>query len=71
MYASVQSYGSKATEQVNDFIRRLEQSFHGAYGTEHITVETRDAQLQGKLQVGLRQAIVMAPAVEFFRTFLS
>jgi len=37
----------KATEQVNDFICRLEQSFRRTYGREYITAETRGTVLQG------------------------
>ena len=40
------------TKLVADFIRRLEQSFRQAYGREQITMETRDALLQGQLQEG-------------------
>jgi len=57
----------KATEEVNDFIRRLEQSFRRAYGREHITAETCDALLQGQLQEGLRQAIVMASGARTYQ----
>ena len=59
----------KHTELVADFIRRLEQSFRRAYGREQITMETRDALLQGQLQEGLRYTIVMAPSVSGARTY--
>ena len=39
----------KVTEQVNDFICMLEQSFWRAYGKQVITVKTCDTLLQGQL----------------------
>lgn len=36
-------------EPVSDFIRRLERSFHLAYGHDKMLAETRDALLHGQL----------------------
>jgi len=57
------------TEQVNDFICRLEQPFRRAYGRDHFVAEMRDALLLGQLQAGLREAITTTPAVSGAGTY--
>ena len=41
-------------ESVSDFIRRLERTFHAAYGRDPMSLETRETLLHGQLQDGLR-----------------
>ena len=51
------------SESVGDFIRRLERTFHLAYGRDGMQVETCDALLYSQLQEGLRQQLMESPAV--------
>ena len=48
---------------MGDFIRRLERTFHLAYGRDGMQVETCDALLYSQLQEGLRQQLMESPAV--------
>ena len=50
-------------EPVTEFIRRLEQLYHKAYGRDKMSIETRDTLLFGQLQEGLTYALMKAPAV--------
>ena len=56
-------------EPVADFVRRLERTFHIAYGRDHMSAETRDALLYGQLQEGLRLELMSAPAVSGARGY--
>ena len=54
----------KETENVSDFIRRLERTFQIACGHDPMSAETKDVLLYGKLQDGLRIDLVSkAPAI--------
>ena len=54
----------KETENVSEFIRRLERTFQIAFGHDPMSTETRDVLLYGKLQDGLRIDLVSkAPAI--------
>ena len=54
----------KESESVSDFIMRLERTFQIAFGRDHMSAETRDVLLYGKLQDGLRIDLVSkAPAI--------
>ena len=44
----------KENESVSDFIMRLERMFQIAFGRDHMSLDTRDVLLYGKLQNGLR-----------------
>ena len=48
----------KESENVSDFIRRLERTFQLAFGCDPMSTETRDILLHGKLQGGLRIDLV-------------
>ena len=50
-------------ESVSNFIRRLEHTFHAAYGRDPMLVETRETLLHGQLQDGLRLQLLRGPAV--------
>ena len=54
----------KENESVSDFIMRLECTFQIAFGHNHMSLDTRDVLLYGKLQDGLRIDLVSkAPAI--------
>ena len=55
-------------EKVNDFIRRIEKTFHRAYGHDSMLSETRDALLYAQLQEGLKYELMRAPAVSDYQT---
>lgn len=59
----------KDTEQVADFIRRLEKTFRIAYGHEKMSSETRDMLLLGQLQEGLRYEPMRGPTVSGAPTY--
>jgi hypothetical protein len=50
-------------EGVADFIRRLEKTFHIAYGRDKLKAETRDTLLYGQLMEGLKYELVRGPSV--------
>ena len=50
-------------EAVSDFVRRLEWTFHVAYGRDQMSTETKEAILYGQLQEGLRLELLRGPAV--------
>ena len=51
------------SENVADFIRRLERTFNVAYGREGMSAETRDTLRHGQLQDGLKHELMRAAAV--------
>ena len=51
------------SENVNDFIRRIEKTFRRAYGHDSMLSETRDALLYAQLQEGLKYELMKAPSV--------
>ena len=53
----------QSLKSVSDFIRRLEQVLHRAYGKEYMSTETRDILLHGQLQEGLSDIFIKAPAI--------
>ena len=54
----------KETENVSDFIRRLERTFQIAFGRDPMSTETKNLLLYGRLQDGLRIDLVSkAPAI--------
>ena len=46
-----------------DFVRRLERTFHIAYGRDSMSSETKDTLLYGLLQEGLQLELMRGPAV--------
>ena len=52
----------RETESVAEFIRRLEQTYHIAYGSDKLSTETRDILLYNQLQGGLKYDLMKAPA---------
>ena len=59
----------RQSENVADYISRLEQLFRRAHGREGISDETRDTLLHCQLQEGLRYEIMQAPAVSGSHTY--
>ena len=57
------------SEPVADFVRRLERTFHIAYGWDRMSTETRDTLLYGQLQEGLCLELMSAPAVSGAREY--
>ena len=57
------------TESVSDFVRRLERTFHVAYGKDHMSLETRETFLHSQLQEGLRYDLMKSPAVSGSQTY--
>ena len=50
-------------ENVSDFVRQLEKTFHVAYDRDAITPETRNTLLYGQLQEGLLYHLMEVPAL--------
>ena len=59
----------KDSENVSDFILRLERTFRSAYGRERISTETQDTLLHGQMQEGLLYDLMKAPAVSGVQTY--
>lgn len=56
-------------EGVADYIRRLEKTFHIAYGREKLKRETSDTLLYGQLYEGLRYDLVRSGSVSGYQTY--
>ena len=50
-------------ESVSNFVRRLERTFHVAYGRDRMSSEMKEAILYGQLQEGLSLELFWGPAV--------
>ena len=59
----------KDLETVADFTRRLERTFRIAYGSDHLSRETREAFLYAQLQDGLRPELMQNSAVSGALTY--
>ena len=53
----------RETETAAEFMRRLEQIYHVAYGRDRMSTDTRDILLFNQLQGGLKYDLMKAPAV--------
>ena len=56
-------------ETFANYISRLEQFFHHAYGREGMADETRDTLLHGQLQEGLHYELIKALAISGSHTY--
>ena len=60
----------KESETVSDFMRRLEKTFHIAYGKDPMTADTQQLLLYGQLREGLQEDLIKNPAVAGAKDYL-
>jgi len=51
------------SELVSNFITRLEKVFQMGFGSEHLSIDTREMLLYGQLQEGLLYPLMESPSV--------